>query len=598
MILDDTLTAALSSSYFTTHKDEGALLRDLHKNKWHDAGVAGHLKVKPATARGRIRELNMALGRLYAKGGELSGSIWGIRIEPHPYHLRCYRLHESDQVDAAEFARLLNAFCRLEQIAPSERTSRYQKWRANEENTELHGLASSLTAPDQVTLDEFLKFLRVRNRPLKYKGLASLAAQVGVRGLLLYPLLSIPKDAVGLTFDFQDNFRVCEGEDVKSPEYNAEYAIPRHKLRNTDAVFVRVTLPKGGRSDKHAHPGTEIALVMSGGPVDIEFEQTGLTTKLEQGDTIHFYAEATHQIVAKEKAELFVIRFYGLEETNTREAMWDELQRLIGDAETREARLQSLLGEPTTREALWDQLREHGTLSPQGRAWIRESFPRWHPESAEGSGDTKQVQDALGLARFVKHCGTPFATEGGLTNEERQAIEAVDPHVMDSLDLDKVAISYGLNRFLIEGFRSPAVPGATVLRHKQRDKWHKGDFRAVEHCPKGVSYAVPSRNLLCSDISLAVVEMDPGALTETNSHRGFEGILMLEGSIELRLDTVATPLVISANRCQLCHFNSSVAHSVSNTGAMKARFLVVRFHRDGPASAPNGHSLQSSNRRS
>ena len=131
-----------------------------------------------------------------------------------------------------------------------------------------------------------------------------------------------------------------------------------------------VLSPKG-ESAVHEHPGDELILVLQG-EVEIRFHHNGVRTRLTKGEIIHFYAEQIHSAVnvSASVAQLFIIRFYEIQSSDTRERVRQDLE---------------------------------ATLTTPRRASVTHLEASWIPQSISSrfAGHPGFVMDKLGLARFL-----------------------------------------------------------------------------------------------------------------------------------------------------------------------------------------------------
>ena len=102
------------------------------------------------------------------------------------------------------------------------------------------------------------------------------------------------------------------------------------------------------------------------------------------------------------------------------------------------------------------------------------------------------------------------------------------------------------------------------------------NYREVPHENGDVCYSVPDRSLLGSNTSVALLSVPPGKNVEPNYHAGFEILIPISGTLQLRLMDTNELIVLGAKDRQFVFFDSSIEHSVLNPGRAEARALVVR----------------------
>jgi hypothetical protein len=311
-------------------------------------------------------------------------------------------------------------------------------------------------------------------------------------------------------------------------------------------------LQGGGESDIHEHPGDEFVLVRSG-EVEVRFEDTGLRTTLRSGEFMHYYAEQRHSAfnVGDRPAELFVVRFYQVATTGTRQAIWTSLQQALRANDPRDAFVPA--------EAL---------------SWFLQMIPTYATRLVGA------IQDVLGLDRFLERWLE-------VLGKEDLSTASIVPPIANQLRIVDLSKRYGIPEYVLYSFAQPAVGNVIAVRAE--------DFVRVpqEVLPDGVEYQLPRRNLACSDISIALVTIAPTPSSTLDKpkhhgttearHPGFEAILVRRGRVDVYFGAeVAPACTLTADTTQLCHFDSSVAHRIENPSATEeAELLVIRFYRDG-----------------
>jgi quercetin dioxygenase-like cupin family protein len=134
--------------------------------------------------------------------------------------------------------------------------------------------------------------------------------------------------------------------------------------------------------------------------------------------------------------------------------------------------------------------------------------------------------------------------------------------------LEELGTIYGVQRWLFSDFLFPAFRYAVGVDVRT-------DMRRVTDRNLGeLDYWVPSRHLAYSDVTIARVELAPGAESPKNRHPGFELLKPLEGKVMVRHRGTPSPVV---GKDEYVYFRSRVAHQVVNPGTERASVLVLRF---------------------
>lgn len=455
------------------------------------------------------------------------------------------------QVHHGDLAQILKAFRdrRDETLAQVETDFAKQAKQADPGSSLPNLSAAKLESTDDSGID------------LSPSDLERIADAYGIPRLMLDPLLSRRIDVPCLIQQRAEFTPVGTHPGAKLFGEHADYLRPRDRLRGTvEVAVVLLTIKPGGRSDTHDHPGDELMIVLDG-EVEIRLENSGLWTRLHKHDYIHFYAEQTHSAwnVSTSDVTVLVVRFYQLYSAGTR----GELTR-----ELRAKRLKSKVS-ARVRDEMIEALAPFSPPRPTtGPAPVRDKYGLARLLSrlaGEASGGGRLSLQKL-LAR---------ATGGGynynrtllyrLQNGEAGATED---------DLRPLARIFGTEPLILYPMLFPAVRPAVAVR--QDSDLRKVPDEVVGHA--GVSYWAPVRRLTDSDMTVAVVELEPGAATPTNRHPGQEIVVPLSGAAEVAFGSTVTPIV--AGRDVFAHYPSGNEHRVTNPGGRTARLFVIRFYGD------------------
>jgi quercetin dioxygenase-like cupin family protein len=439
---------------------------------------------------------------------------------------------------------------------------------------------------DQRTFAHLFDHLDKRNKQLTFSQMRDFAIRMGIHALMLDPLLSEPVKTPCLLLDLESTtstpssalhgrFRRVVGRTNTSIYGKAQYSIPEKRLAETDAAFVYVVLPPGDGSDAHHHPNDELIVVLTG-RVELVLIDSGVRIELHEGDYAHFNADQNHTArnLTSDPASMFVIRFYHLGVPNTRQAMRHSLR-----AATRQQ---------TPRR-----------LDDDTWAWIQETAAQRPRFSRSLDSDTipDRVENSIGLARLLSRLPLPKKTHfkkrinRTLTPEQwlsELQFDRIDTPVRRIRDIEAVYEAYNL---LLADFIFPSVPREVVVRRDEsfRD-W--ADAAAIAKrvfetsADPGVHYEIPKRSLSCSDVSIAMLSLEVGRNTISNSHPGYELLLPLHGTVRVERNG---ELMCTVSKGQVAHYDSETPHLVSNKSSERAEMIVIRFFREdrfGASKAP------------
>ena len=511
------------------------------------------------TTRGLFRVVRQAIN-VYNSAEGKDEPVKFVAIE-REYVLRQARgMALREYLEPEAVGRMMRAICNSLGVDAKKRNAKFQDWRNVPKDKSIL-LTVANHHPLVTDFDDFLNLLPDHKTRISVDDLVSVAVHFGVHPLLLDPLRSNSVEGDHVMLDLDEFVEIPPSRDLgdRFRGTGTHYSIPLQKLGVTDAAFVTVRLDQYGFSDSHEHPGDEFMMCISG-QVEFRFDLTGITTELNTGDFIHFYAEQKHSARRLNKqgdCELFVVRFYHAEGRQTRQTLWADVER-------------SLSSPPEIHA----QLPRHGAL------WIRQMLPRPWLDAA--------APDVLGLTRFLQRWRRAQArlSPTDETRAENQELELEMSWPADA-PLAQLQQFYGIDHFLLRHFSYPAFPGSVVVRGKDKDYEALADF-----VPVGVQYLLPNRNLACSDISIAKVKMiardiddgpgkDMKRGTTWNEHPGFEAIYVQSGEVWVYFEGRDQPICCASER-QVCHFKSSTRHRVVNPSSDDGcEYFVIRFYRDG-----------------
>jgi quercetin dioxygenase-like cupin family protein len=402
---------------------------------------------------------------------------------------------------------------------------------------------------------------------ISYSDCDLLSYGYGVHPLLMDSLLSKSTNELVLLKP-SENFFIVGEEGERSYGVKARYGVPVQSLEDASSVsIVHLRLDPKGFSDTHSHPGDELLLVLTGS-AEVLLLDTGLRTRLNSGDYLHFYAEHEHFAINSETepAEMLVVRF---QHSRRRADLVKSLQASKSDPSDVQA---------VHREFL-------SVLAPQ---------PYWNPSLPL----SEDVVDRLNLGRFLQlACEPKVRLEGRLTLNElakrgkpygigRSRIDRIHHGRSPVSQRDLVALAkiHELAPVLLCDFLCPALSGAIAVRTRpdsQIECLMDSDMRLIpeEFLPKSKAvYQIPCRRLANTDTAIATLRLPPGAKSPENRHPGHEILIPLKGEVRLRLANGNVDKPVAANRGEFAHFRSQRDHWVENSSDEDAEVLVLRIH--------------------
>ena len=165
--------------------------------------------------------------------------------------------------------------------------------------------------------------------------------------------------------------------------------------------------------------------------------------------------------------------------------------------------------------------------------------------------------------------------------------------LVNAFDMGKIARVYDIHEILLHNFLYPAQRSAVVLRGLFDRSGRERDFCEVSHLisGNGSAYWLPSKNLLQSDISMAIICLGPQGETAENEHPGFELLLPLTGSIAVRFKGSHREFSASAARDEILQYSSQMIHQVYNDGPEPAEVLAIGSSSTWEISSP-GHRIR------
>ena len=277
------------------------------------------------------------------------------------------------------------------------------------------------------------------------------------------------------------------------------------------------------------------------GEVRVGMENSSSDSVLKKGDYIHFYAEQVHSAInnhPNKTAKLFIIRFYQMAGPKTRPEPKFKFDDAVKD---------------------WMDL---GRFAKQ----IREM----RQESLRDLADRHRQVYSKDRRRAVSDLVEAY-----------QSLEQGDPSRFVDMPFDRLAKVYKLPQVLLENYRYPAFKDTIVVRglfeEDQQKMVANSDWRpAMAEGGVQPGYLVPSRNLLLSDTTIAVLNLEPGGTTPKNQHPGFELALTVRGAATVCFDD-KVELSASESRSEFVHYASDRTHEVCNRSQEPCRVLVIRF---------------------
>jgi quercetin dioxygenase-like cupin family protein len=391
-----------------------------------------------------------------------------------------------------------------------------------------------------------------RQYPLRF--VRSLGFNLGVHTLLLDPLFArvVPESTICLKLDrVRDFLPIGDNRDSDYGRGGTQYRIPWCRLPRTGGVLGTLTLDPKAASDAHLHPGEEWCVSLSGA-AELRLGRSGIVN-LNAGDYCHFDADQMHSAAntGDRPAHIFILRLYA-DANSTKDRVRDR----------------------------WGGLDKEGDKLPP---WLN---PLAHKPALEGGSEA--VEDLFGFGEFLRHIGLTRgwdqvverwrSAHPGRTieqcNEDLKRLEEGHENVT-AADLPDIAMAYSTPEVLLHSFLAPSLPGAVTVRGLFNDPLPDHEFRSVD-LGGGTAYWLPRRNLRYSDLSTAVVRLEPGAGTPHNDHPGLELAIPIRGRVVARFPEDGQAFSASTPR-ELLIYSSERTHCVCNETDAPAEAVLIRF---------------------
>jgi quercetin dioxygenase-like cupin family protein len=352
----------------------------------------------------------------------------------------------------------------------------------------------------------------------------------------------------------------------------ATYEVPMTRVEHSrDYAIVRVTFKaKGESSDKHCHPGDELVYVANG-IVEAHLEDTGIIVQLGPHDVLAFHSEQRHSLKCiSETAELLVVRFLQLDRLSARYQFLEDL-RTPKDVHV----FARLLAEMKNALQPFELHSGSGAVPWNDREVVdRHEFGRFLRTALV---DTFSPVDPQSKRNRRRQQSTPEVQQAMAERRNRKYLLRKGALPIQGSKLPELADEFGLERFLLYEHLIPKYRQAIVIRAlaaSGESDWEPvpKEFQSSE----GVRYFVPKRRLADSGISIARIELKPGAKTRQNVHAGREVLIGLAGTVTVQIGN--DPPDVSHETDAYAEYNSNVPHSVANTHQVDAICLVFRFY--------------------
>ena len=142
-------------------------------------------------------------------------------------------------------------------------------------------------------------------------------------------------------------------------------------------------------------------------------------------------------------------------------------------------------------------------------------------------------------------------------------------------DWHLLAEAYGLPRLMLDPLR---VPSTDVKCFTPRcDSLVALGVEGGDEYGESVRYLAPPEKLEgTTEAAFVLLQIEPGGRSQIHAHPGDELLLVLEGTIEARLDTSGLAVRLSAG--DYLHFYAEQRHGVTNPLSRRAQVLVIRFY--------------------
>ena len=476
--------------------------------------------------------------------------------------------------DGNELGEVLTALCLRHTTDAHEINRKLCDWLSGQGDPELAKAGEDLRkflTKEKNQHPEIMLVDVLKGRYLDFIQVRSLADTYGIHSTMLDGMFSRTEEVSALAMSMDDDFVPVGDSRDKHYGRGSEYKIPCKKLGRADTALGIVKLQPGGRSAVHSHSGDELMYVLKG-EVVVDLMNRGLSTTISQGDFFYFYAEQTHSAsnFSAEPAELFIIRFYQLAVEGTRQ----EIQREIASWSN------SSRGRPKISPKLEPWVRTMANIEEPGGDQSVDG--RVGSEPMEGS---EQIQARLDFGRFLQQARfmrfggsySEVADESGHPEEYHKRLEA-GLEAVRKVQLKGLADAYGVHELLLHNFLYPSFPSLVRVRAITGES-SPLDVVRVDPQVIGnnrVEFYVPRYNLMYSDITITIAKLEKGGETPLNDYPGFDLVIPVRGTCELRFKDSGTEVVASAGERQYIHYSSQGSFLTCGSDE-QAEVLIFRF---------------------
>lgn len=396
---------------------------------------------------------------------------------------------------------------------------------------------------------------------------------------------------------FLDCFSAADFRPLRDPVDGCTYLTPQLRLEGTDTALVVCKLAgrKAGsapsQSNHHFHPGDEITVVLKG-EVEFYLDSMGVVQRLREFDYIHFEAEHPHVVRnTSDKEAIFIsIRILRILDESTRLRFWSVIKDAVADLTSIDNELDhnvdllSLI--PALKKALGashsiEHLKRKVSRLHRVTEWLLKI--RKPANRLEGVPEVVRDFECLhrrvnGFLKYREKRGETVERRKFISNPMLKSVLDGRERPINIADLDVIRDELKVPIALLYDSLIPPIQTATSIS-KESD-W----VEPRSHTPGRGTYRLPCRKLLGGDVDIVRLLLNRKERSPLNDHPGFELILCTKGVARIRFSSnnpangqAAPPADMLIRPLQICHFDSTTPHEVSNEESDLVELFVIRF---------------------
>lgn len=202
---------------------------------------------------------------------------------------------------------------------------------------------------------------------------------------------------------------------------------------------------------------------------------------------------------------------------------------------------------------------------PECRISLRELARLLHAFRIRQEETQQQVETRLDPTLKQRYGGVPGLEEGGSGLDR-----------LSHRDLERIAEAYRIPKLMLDPLLSERSEEICLVERFDQSI-AVGGSAGAEQYGRGTHYRVPARKLKhTEEVAIVHLEIAPGGHSDTHAHVGDELILVLDGTVEVRLAN--SGLWTHLNKGDYIHFYAEQQHSAWNTSTKPVQLFIIRFY--------------------